>query len=86
LFYEIISALGEALSPYDGLGREQVVQRYAERKFLSLEDINPQAAYAALIIKKCWHNEYTSIQELTYDLPPLSVAFVILSKTCADLE
>ena len=76
LFYEII--LGKP--PYDGLEREQVVQRYAEHKFPSLEDINP--AYA-LIIEKCWHDEYTSIQELACDLPQLPV---ILCKTRADLE
>lgn len=80
---QLVALLRLGSDTYDGLRREQVVQRYAEHKFPSLEDINP--GYA-LIIEKCWHDEYTSIQELTCDLLQLPVAFVILCKTRADLE
>jgi hypothetical protein len=66
LFYEII--LGKP--PYEELGRDEVIQGYAEQKFPSLEDIEP--SYAT-IIRKCWHDDYSSIQDLICDFPQLHV-------------
>ena len=69
LFYEIILEK----PPYEKLGREEVVRRYALQDFPSVEDIEP--AYA-VIIEKCWHDEYSSIQHLTCDLPQLPFAYI----------
>lgn len=69
LFYEII--LGKP--PYEELSREEVVRRYAVQKFPSVEEI--EHGYA-VIIEKCWHDEYSSIQQLTCDLPQLPFASV----------
>lgn len=67
LFYEIIT--GKA--PYEELNRVNVVERYKEKKFPSLDEIEP--GYA-MIIGKCWRDKYTSIQELEADLPLLPLA------------
>jgi len=64
LFYEII--LGKP--PYEELGRIEVVDRYKEQNFPSLDEI--ELGYAT-IIEKCWHDQYSSILELEADLPPL---------------
>jgi hypothetical protein len=69
LFYEII--LGKP--PCEELSQEEVVRRYAEQKFPSLEDI--EVGYA-MIIGKCWHDEYSSIQDLICDLPYLPIVYI----------
>ena len=67
LFYEII--LG--IPPYQELERIEVIERYKEGDFPSLSGIDP--GYAA-IINNCWHDKYSSFQELEMDLPPLPQA------------
>jgi serine/threonine protein kinase len=67
LFYEII--LGRA--PYDELNRAEVVERYKQQKFPSLDKI--ETGYAT-IINKCWRDHYSSIQELIAEFPPLPLA------------
>ena len=70
LFYEII--LGRP--PYEDLNRAEVIERYREVAFHSLEDVD--CSYAA-IIGNCWHDQYSSIQELEADLPPLPPAAIM---------
>ena len=67
LFYEII--LGKP--PYEHLNREEVIERYRELAFPATADVD--GSYAA-VIENCWHDKYSSIQELEADLPPLPLA------------
>lgn len=64
LFYEIL--LGSP--PYEQLCEAEVEKRYREWDFPSLDGI--ELGYA-MIIQKCWRDQYSSIQELERDLPPL---------------
>lgn len=62
LFYEII--LGKV--PNAELNRSDVVERFKRQSFPSLDEIEP--GYAA-VIDNCWHDKYSSIQQLEAGLP-----------------
>jgi len=55
--------------PYEDLNRAEVIERYRELVFPDIADI--AGSYGA-IIENCWYDNYSSIQELEADLPPLS--------------
>jgi serine/threonine protein kinase len=65
LFYEIISGK----PPYSELDRSEVVRRYNNNIFASLDGFDSDYAR---IIDNCWNERYSSIQDLQNDLPPLS--------------
>lgn len=65
LFYEIISGK----PPYAELDREEVVRRYDNNTFASLDGFDSDYAR---IIDKCWNERYFSIRDIQNELPPLS--------------
>lgn len=65
LFYEII--LGSR--PYEDFGSTEVLKKYKERVFSSLEIVKPESY--ANVISKCWNEQYQAIPDLQNDLPPL---------------
>ena len=64
VFYEIISGK----PPYAELDRSEVVRRYNDNIFASLDGFDSD--YAS-IIDSYWNGKYSSIQDLQNELPPL---------------
>lgn len=65
LFYEILMGA----PPYEDSESTEVLTKYKERLFPSVENIRPEG-YGSLI-SKCWNEYYPSIMDVQNDLPSL---------------